>query len=92
MKLIFNALCQDRYTFRMYAVGDVVEFEDSRAKEILKSGYADIFKGEKQNNDNTVDLSNLSKQELVNLAKEYGVAVRGSKEEIIERILSSDSR
>ena len=45
MKLKFKHLCQDKYNGRYYKKGDIVEFEEERAKEILSNGYgfADII-------------------------------------------------
>lgn len=45
MKLKFKHLCQDKYNGRYYKKGDIVEFEESRAKEILSNGYgfADVI-------------------------------------------------
>lgn len=39
MKLKFKHLCQDKYNGRYYKKGDIVEFEEERAKEILSNGY-----------------------------------------------------
>ena len=45
MKLKFKHLCQDKYNGRYYKKGDIVEFEEERAKEILSNGYgyADVI-------------------------------------------------
>lgn len=45
MKLKFKQLCQDKYNGRYYKKGDIVEFEEERAKEILSNGYgfADVI-------------------------------------------------
>ena len=103
MKLRFRQECTDKNTNVLYKVGAIYEFEDERAKEILNSGYAEVVEEVKKvkatveepkdvetrlNEGEIVDLYSLSKKELENLAKEQGVAVRGTKEEIIERLLS----
>ena len=45
MKLKFKHLWQDKYNGRYYKKGDIVEFEEERAKEILSNGYgyADVI-------------------------------------------------
>ncbi|MCI7166835.1 MAG: hypothetical protein MR967_07860 [Holdemanella sp.] len=45
MKLKFKHLCQDKYNGRYYKKGDIVEFEEERAKEILSNdyGFADVI-------------------------------------------------
>lgn len=45
MKLKFKHLCQDKYNGKYYKKGDIVEFEEERAKEILSNGYgfADVI-------------------------------------------------
>ena len=45
MKLKFKHLCQDKYNGRYYKKGDIVEFEEERATEILSNGYgfADVI-------------------------------------------------
>lgn len=50
MKLKFKHLCQDKYNGRYYKKGDIVEFEEERAKEILSNGYgfADAIKEPKE--------------------------------------------
>ena len=50
MKLKFKHLCQDKYNGRYYKKGDIVEFEEERAKEILSSGYgfADVIEEPKE--------------------------------------------
>lgn len=41
MKLKFKDRCTDKYTGEMYDKEQIKEFEDERAKEILKTGYAE---------------------------------------------------
>lgn len=105
MKIIFKQECRDKNNGAMYKVGEVHVFEDERAKEILKSGYADLVEEVKEtkndvaqekktlqerlDNGEIIELNSLTKSELVNLAKEQGVSVRGSKEDIIERLLAN---
>ena len=40
MKLIFNARVVDKNNGRQYEVGEVVEFDDKRGAEILRSSFA----------------------------------------------------
>lgn len=100
MKLRFKQECTDKNTNVLYQVGVIYEFDDERAKEILNTGYAEAVEEikrvddtpkdveERLNEGEIIDLYSLSKDELVKLAKEQGVPVRGSKEDIIERLLA----
>lgn len=100
MKLRFKQECTDKNTNVLYQVGVIYEFDDERAKEILNTGYAEVVEEikkvtdtpkdveERLNDGEIVDLFSLSKDELVKLAKEQGVPVRSSKEDIIERLLA----
>lgn len=100
MKLRFKQECTDKNTNVLYQVGVIYEFDDERAKEILNTGYAEVVEEikkvddtpkdveERLNDGEIVDLYSLSKDELIKLAKEQGVSIRGSKEDIIERLLS----
>lgn len=100
MKLRFKQECTDKNTNVLYQVGVIYEFDDERAKEILNTGYAEVVEEikkvtdtpkdveERLNEGEIVDLYSLSKDELVKLAKEQGVSIRGSKEDIIERLLA----
>lgn len=110
IKFIYN--CMDKYTRVNYNAGDIHEFEDARADEIVATGYAKVItefatkvQEAEELADETVEemvesteetvedeekplkLSELSKEELVALAKEYGVATRGTKADIIKRLL-----
>lgn len=42
-KLRFKELCQDKNTGMYYKRGDVVEFEDARALEIMQHNVAELF-------------------------------------------------
>lgn len=107
MKLRFTQECTDKNTNVLYQVGAIYEFGDERAREILKSGLAEVVEevkkshnkaveeekslDERLDNGEVVDLNSLTKAELTKLAKEQGVSVRGTKEDIIERLVSSDT-
>ncbi len=41
MKLRFLKACVDKYTGVHYNIGDEVDFEEARAKEILRTDYAE---------------------------------------------------
>lgn len=43
-KLRFKELCQDKNTGTYYQKGDVVEFEDARAFEIMQHNVAEVIK------------------------------------------------
>ena len=100
MKLRFKQECTDKNTNVLYQTGIIYEFDDERAKEILNTGYAEVVEEAKKsidtpkdveerlNDGEIVDLYSLSRDELVKLAKEQGVPIRGSKEDIIERLLA----
>ena len=47
MKLIFNEACIDKNTGKFYKVGDVVEFDEKRGAEIIRSSYASKVDDEK---------------------------------------------
>ena len=42
-KLRFKELCQDKNTGMYYKKGDVVEFEDARASEIMQHNVAELI-------------------------------------------------
>lgn len=47
MKLVFKEACVDKNTGAFYRVGDVVEFDDKRGAEILRSSFASKLDEEK---------------------------------------------
>lgn len=48
MKLKFNKVCIDKNTGKQYRVGDIVEFDDKRGEEILRSSFAVELEAEKK--------------------------------------------
>lgn len=40
MKLMFKAVCIDKNTGKQYGIGDIVEFDEKRGAEILRSSFA----------------------------------------------------
>lgn len=53
-KLRFKELCQDKNTGMYYKRGDVVEFEDARALEIMQHNVAEIVE-ERQDKEHFVE-------------------------------------
>lgn len=96
MKLQFNQTVKDKYTGEVYEPNTIYEFDDTRGEEILHTGFAtrvEEHKGTKpiepfveEPKPDTTDLHELSRDELIKLAKAKGVAIRGSKEDIINRL------
>lgn len=73
MKLKFKHLCQDKYNGRYYKKGDIVEFEEERAKEILSNGYgfADVIEEvKKEPTDVTFEEPKEEKEEVKEEEKE----------------------
>ena len=104
MKIRFTHKCMDMYTLEEYNVGDVKEFKDARALGIIATGYAKEVKesefpqeivsqyiADKMNEQQDEKLSDLKKSELIEIAKDMGVSTRGTKEDIIERILNAQA-
>lgn len=97
MKLKFRCECRDKYTEAVYQPGMVYDFPDDRGQEIINTGYARMVLDEpeepqpqpveEQPDINVQYMPDMSIKELRALAKEVGVSVRGTKAEIIERIL-----
>lgn len=98
MLVKFIKQCMDKNTNEMYYSGTVKEFDDVRAKEIIKTGYAIEFTESKieraievqdtlvDPNVVKVDLESLTLKELKKCAKDLGLATTGTKAELIERI------
>lgn len=100
-KLRFKMSCKDKYIEGLVYCRDCEYwFEDERADEVLATGYAfvvDTKQEESQEIDNLeealeqgkmVNLHDLTVAELKKLAKEEGVSARGTKDEIVERIMA----
>ena len=81
MKIKFIDGCVDKYTGESYKKEQEKEFDEARALEIVGTGYAIVIEEEKK-----IDLEELSKKELVALAKSKGLPHSGTKEEIINRL------
>ena len=118
MKIRFTQKCMDMYTLEEYNVGDVKEFKDARALDIIATGYAkkvqeselnvqeceqniresefpqeivSEYIADKMSEQQEEKLSDLKKVELIEIAKDMGVSTRGTKEDIIERILNAQA-
>ena len=94
MKIEFTRECMDKTTHERYHIGEVREFSSERALEICGVGFALIVEDEpakevaqEATNEEPLKLSEMKKAELVELAKEHGVSTKGTKEEIIQRVL-----
>lgn len=89
MKVRFVNDCHDKYNGTPYRKGDVLEFEYDRALEIIKTGYAigEFSSDEVKEEDKPIKLTELTKEELIEVAKENNVSYRGSKNDIIKRLL-----
>lgn len=85
MKIKFIRRCMDKHTLELYQEDMAKEFDDARALEIIQTGYA---KEVEETKEEPLKLSEMTKKELVELAKENGVAHSGTKEEIIQRLLA----
>lgn len=94
MKIEFLDRCQDKNNGRYYYKGDVIEFEDSRALEIINTGYAKVYEEKEEIKEEiedveeigTIDLGKLNKKQLVEMCKKLGIATSGNKEALAERI------
>lgn len=102
MKLKFKIEVRDKHTKEVYAQNSVHEFEEARALEILATGFAELVEeaeeeGQQEEIDDLekeleggkiVNLHDLTLKELQKLAKEEEVSTRGTKDDIIERIMA----
>lgn len=84
MNIKFKYECIDKHTKERYEQGQVKEFDEKRGLEIIKTGYAEEIEVLEED---TIKLSEMTKKELVELAKENGVSHTGTKEDIIKRLL-----
>lgn len=114
MKIRIVRECRDKFTNELYRRGMIVDFEEARALNTIKRGYAkevkeqpllemeiveeEILEVEEQEEvvevppleNEPLKLSELTKAQLVALAKESKVPHSGTKAEIIERLLALD--
>ena len=102
MKLKFKIEVRDKHTKEVYAQNSVHDFEEARALEILATGYAELVEeaeeeGQQEEIDDLekeleggkiVNLHDLTLKELQKIAKEEEVSTRGTKDDIIERIMA----
>ena len=91
MKIKFVKVCKDKHTDEYYNVGQIKEFNDDRAVEIIKTGYAEEFKEEpkkviEENTAVRVEVEKLSLKELKKCCKDLGLATSGTKQDLINRI------
>lgn len=91
MLIKFLKVCKDKNTDEYYNVGQIKEFNDARAIEIINTGYATEFKEEpkekvKENEPVKVDIDSLPLKELKKCCKDLGLATSGTKQDLINRI------
>lgn len=93
MKIKFIKACKDKDTNELYHANQEKEFDDDRALEIIEKGFAVEVLEEHEKIEyeppqvELVKLSDLKVEDLREICKANGLTIRGTKEEIIERIL-----
>ena len=91
MLIKFLKFCKDKNTDEHYNLEQIKEFDDARALEIIKTGYALEIKEEpkeevKENEPVKVDIDSLPLKELKKCCKDLGLATSGTKQDLINRI------
>ena len=74
----------------VFNVGEIVEFENGLARQLITQGVAIEYIDEKHSTEETIDYSNLTVKELKDLLKERGLSSVGKKTELIERLKECD--
>ena len=76
---------KDKYTKKIYEKGDIIEVNNERYEEINSTAHGILI--EKVEDD--IDLSNMTKKELVEYAKEKGIELdmKMTKAEMIEELM-----
>ena len=77
----------------VFNVGEIVEFENELARQLITQGVAIEYIEEKQliKKEENVDYNTLTIKELKELLKERGPSTVGKKAELIERLKECDS-
>lgn len=77
----------------VFNVGEIVEFENELARQLIMQGVAIEYIEEKQliKKEENVDYNTLTIKELKELLKERGLSTVGKKAELIERLKECDS-
>ena len=77
----------------VFNVGEIVEFENELARQLITQGVAIEYIEEKQliEKEENVDYNTLTIKELKELLKERGLSTVGKKAELIERLKECDS-
>lgn len=77
----------------VFNVGEIVEFENELARQLITQGVAIEYIEEKQliKKEENVDYSTLTIKELKELLKERDLSTVGKKTELIERLKECDS-
>lgn len=75
----------DKYTKEVYEIGQIIEVANERYEEINSTAHGILI--EKVEDD--IDLSNMTKKELVEYAKEKGIELdmKMTKAEMIEELM-----
>ena len=74
----------------VFNVGEIVEFENRLARQLITQGVAIEYIDEKHSTEETIDYGDLTVKELKELLKERGLSSVGKKTELIERLKECD--
>ena len=74
----------------VFNVGEIVEFENGLARQLITQGVAIEYIDEKHSTEETIDYGDLTVKELKELLKERGLSSVGKKTELIERLKECD--
>lgn len=84
----------DKYTQHVYAVDEIIECDETRGKELLndKRGLVELVEEIKNEGPMTAhldagQLKTWKKDDLVKLAQDMGLDSKGTKKELIEKIV-----
>ena len=76
----------------VFDIGEIVEFENELARQLIQQGVAVEYVEEKQKiKEEIIDYNNLTVKELKDILKEKGLSTSGKKKELIERLKECDS-
>ena len=76
----------------VFDIGEIVEFENELARQLIQQGVAVEYVEEKQKiKEEIIDYNNLTVKELKDILKEKGLSTNGKKKELIERLKECDS-
>ena len=76
----------------VFDIGEIVEFENELARQLIQQGVAVEYVEEKQKiKEEIIDYNNLTVKELKDILKEKGLSTNGKKKELIKRLKECDS-